>query len=159
MASVYLSLGSNIGDRKANIMNAIDQINTMDGVKVIKISSLYNTNPIGKTDQPDFMNCAVKIETNINPHTLLEYLLDIEKLMGRVRAERWGPRIIDIDILLYDNLNIDTNNLKIPHPLMTERAFVMVPLAEIEPKLIINNKSVIEISNILQKNCRINKTI
>lgn len=131
----YLSAGSNLGDRIANLDRAIGLIAGLDGVDVIAVSSYYETEPVGFADQPDFMNCAVGIETTLDPHQLLEALLHIEKSMGRTRSVRWGPRLIDIDILIYEGLSIRTDELEIPHPRMTERAFVMVPLAEIAPGL------------------------
>ena len=135
MARAFLGLGSNLGDKEANIRESLERLSHHPGVRVEKVSSLYETAPVGFTDQPDFLNAAAEIETNLEPMDLLCITSDIEKKMGRVRNFRWGPRVIDIDVLLYDDVLLDTPELVIPHPRMYERAFVMVPLAEIAPDL------------------------
>ena len=133
MAAAYLSLGSNLGDREANVRKALDLL--ADRMTLMKVSSLYETAPIGVTDQNDFFNAVALIETDLDPTDLLDAILDIEKIVGRVRNLRWGPRVIDIDILLYDDVEISTLELTIPHPEMMNRAFVLIPLAEIAPDL------------------------
>ena len=133
LAAVYLSLGSNLGDREANIRTALDLLAA--GVRLIRVSSLHETAPIGVTDQKDFVNAVALIETDLDPKSLLDAIKGIEQTMGRVRNFHWGPRVIDIDILLYDNAVINTPELTIPHPRMMERAFVLIPLAEIAPDL------------------------
>lgn len=133
----YLGLGSNIGDRRANIDQAIEMLKAQRDVEIIKASSIYETAPVGYRDQPDFLNAVVMIETRLKPRELLNAVLSIESLMGRKRTIRWGPRVIDIDILLYDNEQLDEDDLHIPHPRMLEREFVMKPLAEIAPDLIL----------------------
>lgn len=133
----YLGLGSNIGDRKANIDRAIELLKAQRDVEIIKASSIHETAPVGYRDQPDFFNAVVMIETRLKPRELLNAVLSIESLMGRKRTIRWGPRVIDIDILLYDNERLDEDDLHIPHPRMLEREFVMKPLAEIAPDLIL----------------------
>ena len=135
MAAAYLSLGSNLDDREANVRKALDHLAANPGIRVKKVSSLYETAPIGVTEQGDFINAVVWIETDLNPRNLLDAILDIEKIVGRVRNLRGGPRVIDIDILLYDDVEISTLELTIPHPEMMNRAFVLIPLAEIAPDL------------------------
>lgn len=132
---VYLSLGSNLGDKKKNLLNANKQLKKHK-IRILKKSPVYETEPVGKINQPDFYNQVIKIKTELSPDDLLETLLLIEKDMGRVRIEKWGPRIIDIDILLYNNSIIKKKHLKIPHPEMHKRNFVLVPLNAIEKKLI-----------------------
>ncbi|MHB0998016.1 MAG: 2-amino-4-hydroxy-6-hydroxymethyldihydropteridine diphosphokinase [Armatimonadota bacterium] len=143
----YLGIGSNLGDKKSNIDDAIRRINEINGISILKKSSVYETEPVGYMDQPDFLNSVIEIDTELDPVQLLHSTQQIEKDMGRVRNLKWGPRVIDIDILIFDNLKIDTTELVLPHPRITERAFVIIPLAEIAPDLIINNSvSVIELS-------------
>lgn len=126
----YLSLGSNMGDRAANIARAIDELRKR-GVRVTRQSSLYETEPVEFADQPWFLNSAVEAETGLEPQALMKTALQIEKTMGRERGVRKGPRLIDIDILLYDCMVIRTPELEVPHPRMAERRFVLVPMAEI----------------------------
>lgn len=134
MAIAYLGLGSNIGDREKSLNNAIAKLSEVPGIQVTKISSKYETKPYGKTDQPDFMNMAVEVDTNLTPLDLLETVLGIEHELGRVRTEVWGPRSIDIDVLLYEDLELKLTDLKVPHPEMHLRSFVLDPLNEIAPK-------------------------
>lgn len=133
MAAAYLSLGSNLGDREANIRKALGLL--AENVRVIRVSSLYETAPIGMTDQGDFINAVALVETSLAPESLLRAIIGVENDMCRVRNFRWGPRVIDIDILLYDNAIVNTPELTIPHPEMMKRAFVLIPLAEIAPDL------------------------
>ncbi|MBA4348623.1 MAG: 2-amino-4-hydroxy-6-hydroxymethyldihydropteridine diphosphokinase [Thermodesulfovibrio sp.] len=132
MAIVHIGIGSNIGDRRANCMKAIKNIKNHD-IDVKKISSPYETKPWGIKDQPDFINMTVEAETSLSPEELLKVLKDIEKEMGREDSVRWGPRLIDLDILFYDDRVIDIENLRIPHPLLYKRDFVLLPLSEIAP--------------------------
>lgn len=131
MVQAYLGLGSNIGDRKQQLLKAIDLIGNIKGIKVTKQSSIYETAPIGYTDQPNFLNLCLEIETELSPQQLLKHCLDIEQQLHRVREIRWGPRTLDIDILLYSDDIIETDNLSVPHPRMQERAFVLIPLNDI----------------------------
>lgn len=131
----YLGLGSNLGDREVNIREAIHQISETSGVRLLCESSLYESVPMGVTDQPDFVNAVVRVETDLTALGLLRSVLAIEENMGRVRNFMWGPRVIDIDLLLYGALEMDTPELVLPHPRMYERAFVMEPLMEIAPNL------------------------
>lgn len=135
MTLVYLSLGSNIGDRKMYLLKAIKKIDNLDNTQVLAISSFYQTKAWGNTNQDDFINCAIAIKTDLDPYILLDHCQEIEKDLDRIRHEHWGPRTIDIDILLYGQLEIKSDNLLIPHPYMYERAFVLVPLLEIMKEL------------------------
>jgi 2-amino-4-hydroxy-6-hydroxymethyldihydropteridine diphosphokinase len=126
----YIGIGSNLGDRAAYAERALTEIATLGGVA--RVSSFYRTAPWGNPDQPWYLNAVVAIETALPPRTLLERLRAIEESMGRVRDERWAPRTIDLDLLLYDDLELDEPGLRVPHPYLRERAFVLVPLAEID---------------------------
>ena len=129
---IYLSLGSNTGNREKNIYDALNRLNN-SSVKVLKASAVYQTEPVGYKHQPDFYNAAVKAETELLPFELLDVIKSIEKSMGRKQAgtRRWGPRIIDIDIVFYGNIMINSGRLIIPHAEMQKRLFVLVPLTEI----------------------------
>jgi 2-amino-4-hydroxy-6-hydroxymethyldihydropteridine diphosphokinase len=126
---VYLSLGSNLGDRAANLQSAITQLVTLGNVEAV--SSFYETEPVELTAQPWFLNCAVKLDTEKMPRQLIAAILGIERGMGRQRKQKNGPRIIDIDILLFGSSIIELPSLTVPHPKMHERRFVLEPLAEI----------------------------
>ena len=134
MSTAHLLIGGNLGDRKKNLLTAISLINEQCG-PLTRSSSVYETEAWGKTDQPSFLNQALEVSTSLNARQLMRKILKIEKEMGRVRKEKLGPRIIDIDILLYVNEIHDLRFLKIPHPEMHNRRFVLVPLAEIDPTL------------------------
>lgn len=127
----YIGIGSNLGDRKENCRRAIELLSRAG--RVTKVSSLYCTEPVGFKAQPEFINMVVELETSLPPDGLLDVCEGIEKEMGRKRQARWGPRAIDLDILLYGEKVIKTERLTIPHPLMDRRGFVLVPLAEIAP--------------------------
>ena len=129
----YVGLGSNLDDPPARVREALDRLRATPGVLCVLESSLYQTAPVGVTGQPPFVNACARVETTLAPDDLLAALLEIERAMGRVRAERWGPRVIDLDLLLYDDLVLDREGLAVPHPEMQRRAFVLVPLAEIAP--------------------------
>jgi GTP cyclohydrolase-4 len=130
----YLGLGANLGDRQSNLAQALQQLRTK--VSVDEVSSFYSTKPVGYLDQPDFLNIACRITTDLSPLDLLRFAKQVEKMMGRQASFRNAPRPIDIDILLYDDLVLDTPELTIPHPRMRERAFVLAPLAEIAPQAV-----------------------
>jgi 2-amino-4-hydroxy-6-hydroxymethyldihydropteridine diphosphokinase len=130
---IYLSLGSNLGDRLVNLRNAIAFLPPK--VQSVVQSSIYETEPWGYSDQPAFLNQIIKAETALDPLDLLAFLKEIELSMGRQETFRFGPRLIDLDILFYDNLILDTPKLTIPHPRIAERAFVLIPLADIAPDL------------------------
>lgn len=131
---VYLSLGSNVGDREANLRTAIELL--ARHVEVSAVSSLYETDPVGVADQPPFLNLAVAGRTDLDPAELLRRVKAIEREVGRVPTYRWGPRVIDVDVLLYGDQVIRTDSLVIPHPEMLKRAFVLVPLAQIAPSAV-----------------------
>ena len=134
MPTVYLALGTNLGDRLANLRAAIDAL--APSIVHRQSSHIYETPPWGYTDQPAFLNMAVKCETDLDAASLLKRLKQIEVEVGRVESFRWGPRQIDLDILFYDELVLESESLTIPHPRLHERAFVLVPLADIAPDLI-----------------------
>ncbi len=134
--TAYIGLGSNIGDRAENLKRAIDFLKTKEGFEVKKGSSYYETKPVGFKEQGWFLNAVVEVETSLSPEGILRVCQEIEDEMGRKRGVRWGPRIIDLDILLYGDSIIDREDLKIPHPLMHNRKFVLVPLVEIAPEVI-----------------------
>jgi 2-amino-4-hydroxy-6-hydroxymethyldihydropteridine diphosphokinase len=135
MARAYLSIGSNLGGRVENCVIAVAKLAHTRTVDVLTVSAVYETEPWGKTDQPDFVNVAVEVETGLAPHALLETCKRIEDVMGRVPGERWGPRVIDLDVLLYEDQVVEDDDLVLPHPRMHERRFVLEPLAEIAPRV------------------------
>ncbi|NEU12568.1 2-amino-4-hydroxy-6-hydroxymethyldihydropteridine diphosphokinase [Methylobacterium sp. BTF04] len=144
MKAAYLGLGSNIGDKAATIAEAIARLAATPGIRLTARSSDYRTPPWGDTDQDWFLNAAIGVETDLTPHALLEAGLAIETAMGRVRERRWGPRVIDIDVLSYAGAEIADERLVLPHRFVRERAFVLVPLAEIAPDLRIGPETVVE---------------
>jgi 2-amino-4-hydroxy-6-hydroxymethyldihydropteridine diphosphokinase len=130
----YVALGANLGNRVANIAAAVKALNETPGVSVTRQSSLIENPAVGgPADSPAFLNGVVEIEATLPPHALLKRLLDIERSLGRERRAKWAPRVIDLDLILYGNQIIDTPDLKVPHPLMHERRFVLEPLAQIAP--------------------------
>jgi 2-amino-4-hydroxy-6-hydroxymethyldihydropteridine diphosphokinase len=130
----YIAFGANLGDRHACIKAALEWLNDTPGVRVTKLSTLFDNPAVGgPPGSPPFLNAVAEIETHLPPHDLLDVLLDAEVHLWRVRREKWGPRVIDLDIILYGDRIIDEEGIKIPHPLMHERAFVLNPLAEIAP--------------------------
>jgi 2-amino-4-hydroxy-6-hydroxymethyldihydropteridine diphosphokinase len=133
MASAWLALGANIGEPAAQLEEAVARLSCYPGIALVARSSIIRTAPWGKTDQPDFYNMVVAIETTLDPHALLAACLGIEAAMGRQRLEHWGPRLIDIDIVAYERLELDEPRLKVPHPFAHERDFVLQPLREIAP--------------------------
>jgi 2-amino-4-hydroxy-6-hydroxymethyldihydropteridine diphosphokinase len=132
--TVYIALGTNLGERLANLRAAIDAF--APEITVLAESHVYETPPWGYEDQPAFLNMVVKAETGLGPESLLQYLKQLEGQLGRERNFRWGPRLIDLDILFYDNLIMDTPPLVIPHPRLHERGFVLVPLADVAEELV-----------------------
>ena len=135
MAMAWLSLGANIGDPRAQLTQAVQAIADHPGITLTAQSSVLITAPWGKTDQPDFANMAIAVETSLEPIDLLDVLLGIELAMGRVRKEVWGPRLIDIDIIAYERARLRSDRLTLPHPHAHERAFVTDPLSEIAPQV------------------------
>ena len=134
--SAYIGFGSNIGDRLAHIQNAIHTLSKTEGITLQKISSVYKTAPVGYEAQAEFLNGVAAIQTSLSPLSLLHTLKDIETEVGRQHRIRWGPREIDLDILIYGDLCLQTEKLVIPHPEMHLRGFVLVPLAEIAPDVV-----------------------
>ncbi len=129
----YLGLGSNLGDRLENLKGAALSLNAVDGVRVTRSSRVYETDPVGGPEgQPAFLNAVVEIETSLDARALLEACLDVERRMGRVHTERWGPRNIDVDLLTFEHERIEEGDLTIPHPRMHERLFVLAPLLELD---------------------------
>lgn len=136
MHVAYIGFGSNIGDRLSHIQNAINTLSKTEGITLQKISSIYKTDPVGYEAQAQFLNGVAAIQTSLSPLSLLYTLKDIETVIGRKHRIRWGPREIDLDILIYGDLCVQTEKLIIPHPEMHLRGFVLVPLAEIAPNLV-----------------------
>ena len=138
MARAYVGLGANLGDREATIRRAVELLADADGIDVLAVSALRETDPVGLEDQPRFLNGAAALETTLRPRVLLEVLLGIERVLGRVRdGVRFGPRTIDLDLLLYDEETVDEPGLTVPHPRLHERRFALEPLAELAPALAI----------------------
>ncbi len=149
---VYLALGTNLGQRLENLDQALKHLACE--INIRKCSSIYETPPWGVTEQPRFLNQVIQGTTLLPPHALLDFLKKIERKMGRVEMVRFGPRVIDLDILLYDERRVNTPRLQIPHPRMHERAFVLVPLVEIEPTLVIpgQRQTIADLLNGLDQN-------
>ncbi|WP_099866662.1 2-amino-4-hydroxy-6-hydroxymethyldihydropteridine diphosphokinase [Pararhizobium haloflavum] len=145
---VAIGLGGNIGDVSATMRSALTQLEAADGIAVVRVSGLYRTPPWGKTDQAFFYNACAMIETSVAPEDLLGLLLDTERALKRDRrsGERWGPRTIDLDLLWYDGVTLASEDLILPHPRIAERAFVLVPLAEIAPDLQIDGRAVADLA-------------
>ena len=135
MTKVYIGLGSNLGNREENLVSAISRIDAYDELCIISKSGFHETKPVGGPPQPDYVNCVIELETEIEPQTLLGMFKKIEIELGRKSGVRWGPRIIDLDILLYGDRVVNDHNLKIPHERMHERIFVLEPLCEISPDI------------------------
>ena len=140
----YLGIGSNVGDMAAMLDRAVTGLAAIPGIDVVARAADYRTPPWGKTDQPWFLNGAVAVETELDPRGLLDACLRVEHDLGRIREERWGPRVIDIDVLAYEGASIDDARLVLPHRYVRERAFVLVPLAEIAPDLVIGGERVVD---------------
>ena len=138
MATSFLSLGSNLGDRLNHLSKAVTALAKQPRIKVIKVSSVYQTKPVGGPEQDDYLNAVVKIQTELSAHELLAVTQSIENNEGRVREVRWGPRTLDIDVLTYDDLISADDKLTLPHPQISERAFVLVPFFEIDPQATIS---------------------
>jgi 2-amino-4-hydroxy-6-hydroxymethyldihydropteridine diphosphokinase len=149
--TAYLSLGSNLGDREANLAAALSAIDSIATTGVSRRSKVYESKPWGKTDQPDFLNMVIEITTRLEPHQLLRHLKHIEQELGRdaENQERWGPRPIDIDILLFGDRTLRTASLQVPHPRMWERHFVLRPLADLVPE--IKSSDGVPISRLLEE--------
>lgn len=128
----YLGLGSNLGDRLANLRGVVERLSER-GIHPVRSSRVYETEPVGGPPQPPYLNAVIEVETDLQPRELLAAAHEVEAALGRVRDERWGPRTADVDILTFDDVVVDEPDLRIPHPRAHERAFVLVPLLELEP--------------------------
>ena len=135
MTLAYVALGSNLGDPRQQLLDAMDALSNLPDTRLLQRSRLYRTPPWGMLEQPPFINAAVELDTALSPHALLDALLAIEQHAGRVRAERNGPRTLDLDLLHVDGVQLDDPRLTLPHPRMAERAFVLLPLHDIAPTL------------------------
>ena len=132
----YIGLGANLGEREAQIRLALDDLARLPMSYLVRASSLYDSEPVGEPDQPNFLNAVAELETELTARQLLWNLLLIERRLGRTRTRRWGPRTIDLDLLLYGPVVIDEPDLQVPHPELTRRSFVLVPLVELDPLLV-----------------------
>ena len=137
MTVAYVGLGANIGPREVTLLRAVDLLAESDDVEVLAVSQLRETDPVGMVNQPRFLNGAARIDTSLPPRMLLELLLRIEQCLGRVREERWGPRTVDLDLLVYGDVTVDEPGLRVPHPRLHERRFALEPLAELDPELVV----------------------
>ena len=135
MTRAYVGLGANLGPREVTLLRAADLLAAADGVDVVAVSQLRETEPVGVLEQPPFLNGAVVLDTSLTARALLDLLLEIERSLGRVRGERWGPRTIDLDLLVYGDERVDEDGLHVPHPRLHERRFALEPLAELDPEL------------------------
>lgn len=144
MTDAALAFGSNLGDSQGMIQRAIHALDMMRAIDVVAVSSFYRTQPWGVEAQPDFINASAIVKTSFSPEELLTACKDLERALGRVPGERWGPRLIDIDVLWIEGVVRQTDNLTVPHPRMTQRAFVLVPLLEIAPDLVVDNRTIEE---------------
>lgn len=149
--TAYVGLGANLGDRRAALQAALRGLAAHPQVRLARVSSLYETAPVGVTDQPEFLNAVAAVETTLAPRPFLDVLLHLENSLGRVRTVRWGPRVIDLDLLLYGAQTVSLPGLDVPHPRLRERAFVLAPLAEVAPDLALpgDGKKVAELAEIL----------
>ncbi len=143
--NVFLSLGSNIGDRQLHLEEATRLLNETKELSIVKTSSFYETDPVGYTDQDAFLNCVIEVTTDLEPYDVLSHCMHVEQELKRKRIIRWGPRTIDVDVLLYDDLVMTDEKLTIPHPRMHERAFVLIPLYELNQNIKIQNRPIKEL--------------
>jgi 2-amino-4-hydroxy-6-hydroxymethyldihydropteridine diphosphokinase len=132
----FIGLGSNLGERETLIRLALDDQSRLPGTRLVRVSSLYDTEPVGEVVQPNFLNAVAQLDTELTARQLLWNLQLIERRLGRVRQQKWGPRTIDLDLLLYGDLVVDEPDLHVPHPELIHRAFVLVPLTELDPLLV-----------------------
>ena len=138
MARAYVGLGSNLGDRAATLSRAVELLGREPGIEVVAVSSFRETDPVGYLDQPPFLNGAVAVETSLAPGAVLDALLEVERVLGRTRlGPRYGPRTVDLDLLLMDEIVVDGPGLTVPHPRLHERAFALEPLLELDPDLVV----------------------
>jgi 2-amino-4-hydroxy-6-hydroxymethyldihydropteridine diphosphokinase len=142
---VFVGIGSNLGDREAHVRGALELLAAEPGIELEEISQLRETDPVGVLDQPRFLNAAARLTTDLEPRVLLDRLLAIERDLGRVRTgERYGPRTIDLDLLLYGDREVDEPGLRVPHPRLADRRFVLEPLVELDPALVVPGRGPVE---------------
>jgi 2-amino-4-hydroxy-6-hydroxymethyldihydropteridine diphosphokinase len=149
--AAYVALGSNIGDRRAHLAAAFGALAGLPRTRLLARSALYETAPVGPTGQDPYLNAAAALETTLTPHILLDALLEIERSRGRVRRERWGPRTLDLDLLLHGKATLHDSRLTLPHPAMLGRAFVLAPLCELAPRLVLAGRSLAEHLSVLDR--------
>ena len=140
---ILIGLGSNLGERECQLEQALQRLEQAGDLRIVCVSNLYETKPVGDTDQPEFLNMAARLETFLTPLDLLKRCLAVENEMGRLRTRRWGPRIIDIDLLEYDARRVRLAELILPHPEIVNRGFVLIPLNDIAPELILENEKTV----------------
>lgn len=157
---VFVGLGSNLGDRAGMLNRAAKEISKIAGLRVVQWSPVYETDPVGKPDQPKFLNAACEIQTGLAPAELMAELLAVENRLGRTRGERWGPREIDLDILLYDGVVRAEPEVTVPHPELEQRRFVLVPLRELDPDLVhpVSGMTVSELAEACSGQGRVQRT-
>lgn len=157
---VFVGLGSNLGDRAGMLNRAAKEISKIPGLRVVQWSPVYETDPVGKPDQPKFLNAACEIQTGLAPAELMAELLAVENRLGRTRGERWGPREIDLDILLYDGVVRAEPEVTVPHPELEQRRFVLVPLRELDPDLVhpVSGMTVSELAEACSGQGRVQRT-
>ena len=144
MTLAYVGLGANLGDRAATLARAIELLGERPGIEIVAVSSFRETDPVGFLDQPRFLNAAVAVEASLGPEALLATLLDVEQELGRVRdGPRFGPRTVDLDLLLYGQVTLERPGLTLPHPRLHERAFALAPLAELDPALVVPGRGAV----------------
>jgi 2-amino-4-hydroxy-6-hydroxymethyldihydropteridine diphosphokinase len=142
--TAYVGLGANLGDRAGTIQRALELLGGRDGIEITAVSSLRETDPVGYLDQPRFLNGAARLETRLSARALLDALLETERELGRTRTgPRYGPRIIDLDLLLYGDLELDEPGLTVPHPRLHERRFALEPLLELDPELVVPGRGTV----------------
>jgi 2-amino-4-hydroxy-6-hydroxymethyldihydropteridine diphosphokinase len=150
VALAYVGLGANLGDRAATLSRAIELLGGRPGIEIVAVSSFRETAPVGFQDQPMFLNAAVAAEASLEPEALLETLLEVEQALGRVRhGPRFGPRTVDLDLLLYGSVTLERPGLTLPHPRLHERAFALEPLAELDPELVVPGRGTV--ADLLQR--------
>lgn len=157
---VFVGMGSNLGDRASMLNRAARELGRVPGVKLLACSPVYETDPVGKPDQPRFLNAACEIQTALAPADLMRELLSIEERLGRTRSERWGPREIDLDILLYDGLVLENPDVTVPHPELERRRFVLVPLRELDRDVVhpVSGRTIGELAEACSEEGRVQRT-
>jgi 2-amino-4-hydroxy-6-hydroxymethyldihydropteridine diphosphokinase len=145
MREAYVGIGSNLGDREENVRRALDLLEADPHIEVVAVSALRETDPVGLLEQPDFVNAAARVRTDLSPRELLDRLLEVERELGRVRtSERYGPRTIDLDLLLYGQEIVEEPGLRVPHPRLAERRFALEPLLDLDPALSVPGRGTVQ---------------